>query len=152
MRWPVRPRRATAGLLAALLLPLVGCGNATDDYCRAVNDDNKKIAEMVGSESPAALLDGLPMLRELADKSPKDLADEWQNFLGALDGLDKAIKDAGVKASDFKDGKPPAGLSSADKQAIADAAYRISSDDVVASASGIEQQARDVCKVNLGLG
>ena len=57
-----------------------------------------------------------------------------------------------MKASDFKGGKPPAGLSPADKQAIADAAYRISSDDVVASASGIEQQARDVCKVNLGLG
>ena len=65
------------------------------------------------------------MLRDLADKSPEDLADEWQTFIGALDGLDQAIEDAGVKASDFKDGKPPAGLSAADQKAIADAAGQI---------------------------
>ncbi len=32
-----------------------------------------------------------------------------------------------------------------------DAADQLSSDDVVAAASGIEQEARDVCKINLGL-
>ena len=92
----------------------------------------------------------LPMLRDLAEKAPDDLADEWQTFLGALEGLDKALKDAGVKPSDFKDGKPPAGLSAADQKAIADAAGQIGSDEVVAGRLRIEQQARDVCKVNLG--
>ena len=91
------------------------------------------------------------MLHDLAEKSPRDLTDEWQVFLRALDDLDQAIKDAGVKPSDFEDGKPPAGLSAAETKAITDAASRIRTDDVVQASSGIEQQGRDVCKVNLGL-
>jgi hypothetical protein len=146
-----RSTRLAAGLVVGLLLPLTGCGNATDDYCSALEQHNKEIAEMIGSDSPSALLNGLPMLRDLADKSPEDLADEWQTFIGALDALRDAIKSAGVKPSDFKDGKPPKGLSVGDQKAIADAASQIGTDDVVQASSGIEQEARDVCKVNLGL-
>jgi hypothetical protein len=134
------------------VLPLAGCGDPTADYCAALKDDNKEIAAMIGSDSPSALLGGLPTLRDLADKAPEDLTDEWQTFLGALDGLDKAIKDAGVKPSDFKGGKPPNGLSASQQKAISEAANAIGADDVVQASSGIEQQARDVCQVNLGLG
>jgi len=111
----------------------------------------QEMAEMVESTSPDALLGHLPMLHDLAEKSPQDLTDEWQVFLRALDDLDQAIKDAGVKPSEFEDGKPPAGLSAAETKAITDAASRIRTDDVVQASSGIEQQGRDVCKVNLGL-
>ena len=124
---------------------------SVDDYCSDLRGDQKEIADMIESDSPSSLLSHLPMLHDLADKSPDDLDDEWQVFLSALDSLEKAIKEAGVKPSDFQDGKPPAGLSAADRQAIADAANQIRSDEVVQAASGIEQQARDVCKVNLGL-
>jgi hypothetical protein len=110
------------------------------------------MADMVSSTSASALLSHLPMLHDLSEKSPDDLADEWQVFLGALDDLDKALEDAGVKPSDFVDGKPPAGLSAADRKAIADAASQIRTDEVVQAASGIEQQGRDVCKVNFGIG
>jgi hypothetical protein len=144
-------RRRAAGLVIALLLPLAGCGDPTADYCSAVKEHNKDIAEMIGSDSPSALLGGLPTLRELADKAPEDLTDEWQTFLGALDGLDDAIKDAGYKPSDFKAGKPPKGLGAGQQKAISEAANQIGADDVVQASSGIEQQARDVCKVNLGL-
>ena len=71
---------------------------------------------MLDSESSSALLGNLPMLRDLAEKSPDDLSDEWQTYLRAIEGLDKAIKDAGVKPSDFDGGKAPAGLSKADQQ------------------------------------
>ena len=65
------------------------------------------------------------MMHDLADKAPEDLVDEWQAFLGALDDLDKALKDAGVKPADFQNGKPPAGLSDADQKAIAAAATQL---------------------------
>src|SRR5207342_3332856 len=97
-------------------------GDSIDDYCSDLRSHRKEMAEMVESTSPDALLSHLPMLRDLSEKAPEDLTDEWQVFLGALDGLDQAIKDAGVKPSDFEDGKPPADLSAADKKAIADAA------------------------------
>jgi hypothetical protein len=147
-----RAARWAIGVATVLLLPVTGCGDATENYCKDLEEHTEQIAEMVGSDSPAALLDGLPMLHDLAAKAPEDLTDEWQTFLGALDGLDEAIEKSGVEASDFEDGKPPAGLSAADQKAIADAAGQVSSDDVVAASTGIEQQARDVCKVNLGLG
>lgn len=138
--------------VAALLLTLSGCGDPTEDYCGALEAANKQISEMVGSDSPSALLGNLPLLRDLAEKSPTDLSDEWQTFIGALDGLDSALDDAGVKPSDFEDGKPPAGLSTADQKTIADAAGQIGTEDVAQAVAGIEQQGRDVCKVNLGLG
>lgn len=146
-------RTLGAAVATALLFPLAGCGgNSIDDYCSDLTAHQKQMAAMIESTSPDALLDNLPMLHDLADKAPQDLTDEWQAFLGALDSLDKAIKDAGVKPSDFAQGKPPAGLSAADRKAIADAAGQVRTEDVVQASAGIEQQARDVCKVNLGLG
>ena len=77
--------------------------------------------------------------------------DEAKGVNMPKDTIEKAIKKAGVKPSDFVDGKPPAGLSAADKRSIVDAADQVRSEEVVQAASGIEQQGRDVCKVNLGL-
>lgn len=146
------PRLLLVGVAAAALLPLAGCGGSSiEDYCEQLRADQQQIAEMIDSSSPSALLGELDLLRGLAEKSPDDLADEWQVFIEALDGLDQALDDVGVKPSDFVDGKPPAGLPAADRQEIADAAAEVSSEDVVAAVSGIEQQARDVCKLNLGL-
>ena len=140
------------GLVVAILMLLSGCGaTTTDDYCKDLREHRKQMADMVASESPTALLNHLPMLRELAGKSPQDLQDEWRTFVDALEGLDKALDSAGVKASDFKEGRPPAGLSQTDQKAIADAAGKIRADEVVQAASGIEQEARDVCKINFGL-
>ena len=110
-------RRVVLGLVVALLLSLSGCGgNTVDDYCKDLGEHRKQMADMVASQSPTALLSHLPMLRELAEKAPEDLKDEWQTFLDAVEGLDKAIDRAGVKASDFKDGQPPAGLSATDQK------------------------------------
>jgi hypothetical protein len=144
-------RSGAPALVAALLLSVTGCGGSTvDDYCKDLSEHRKQMADMVASESPTALMSRLPMLRELADKAPEDLRDEWRTFVDAVGGLDKALDDAGVKASEFKDGQPPAGLSQEDRKAIADAVSQLRTDEVVQAASGIEQQARDVCKINFG--
>jgi hypothetical protein len=151
----MRPRLRPLGaaLALAVLLPLGGCGGSSiDDYCADLRSHQKEMADMIDSSSSSALLGHLPMLHDLADKAPKDLVDEWQTFVGALDDLEKALKDAGVKPSDFEDGKPPAGLSASDRTAIVAAADQVASEDVAQAASGIEQQGRDVCKVNLGVG
>ena len=144
-------RRLVTAAAVALLLALVGCGDPTEDYCSELQKDRKEFAEMLESDSASALLSNLPMLRDLAEKAPDDLSDEWQTYLRAIEGLDTAIERAGVEPSDFDDGKPPAGLSEGDQKAIAEAAGQITTDDVISASSGIEQQARDVCKINLGM-
>jgi hypothetical protein len=129
-----------------------GCGeDPIDSYCSDLGAHRKQIADMLDSTSPDALFARLDVMKDLAHKAPPDLQDEWQTFLDAVQGLDRALKDAGVKPSDFVGGRPPAGLSAADRTAIIEAADQLSSDDVVQAASGIEQEARDVCKINLGL-
>ncbi len=138
--------------LLALLLGLSGCGgNSIEDYCAELSANRTALADMIDSESPAALLDNLPLLRDLAEQSPEDLADEWRVFVGALDDLDNALDDAGVRAEDVGDGTFPADVDAAERERIVAAANEIRGDDVVAAAAGIEQQGRDVCKVNLGL-
>lgn len=136
-----------------LLLPLAGCGGTSiEDYCAEVREHREEIAEMVSSEAgAAALLEGLPLLRELAEDAPDDLSDEWQTLLNAVDNLDEALGAADVTAADFERGRPPEGMTATQRRAISDAASDLTSAEVTGAATGIEQQARDVCKVNFGL-
>jgi hypothetical protein len=134
---------------AALVLMSSGCGGSTEDkYCAALKGDQTMFAD---DGTGLALITNLPKLEKLAAQAPDDLGDEWQTFTTALEALRDAVKAAGLKPTDFVDGKPPAGTTAADRTAIATAANQLSDDDVVTAASGIEQQAKDVCKLQLGL-
>jgi hypothetical protein len=148
-----RPVRYVGVLTALLLLPLSGCGESSiESYCGEVREHRRQLAEMVSSEQgPEALLDGLPLLRDLAEEAPDDISDEWQTFLNAVENLDSALDDAGVSPEEFEGGRPPEELSQAEREAVADAASGLTTDEVAGAAGGIEQQARDVCKVNFGL-
>lgn len=145
-------RPLVAGVALALLASVGGCGqDPIDAYCSDLSSHRKQIADMLDSTSTDALFAHVDVLEDLAKKSPEDLQDEWQTFLDAVDDLDAALTHAKVKPSQFSDGKPPAGLSAADRTSIVDAANQLSSDDVVAAADSISQEATDVCKINLGL-
>lgn len=145
-------RRLVPALLLVLLTGVAGCGDPQERYCASVEEHRKELADMTSSEAGgAALLRHLPMLQDLAADAPPDLQDEWQTFLTAVEGLDKALRAADVRPEQFGAGKPPSGLSKPELQRIQAAATRLASPDVVQAASGIEQEARDVCKVNIGL-
>lgn len=140
-------RRILVGLLLAA--SLTGCGGSSeDDYCAALEKDQKVFSD---DGSGLGLISNLPTLRVLAKQAPDDLDDEWQTALGALDALHDAIDAAGVQPKDFAGGQPPAGLGAAERTRIAQAASELAEDDVVAAFNGIDQQARDVCKLQLGL-
>ncbi|MGN6252502.1 MAG: hypothetical protein ACTHNS_11885 [Marmoricola sp.] len=155
--------RLAARLLAITPLVLVaGCGGGNplsglvgqDDtpaaYCKALSGDRTAFADMLAADSPTALVAQVPMLRALAGQAPPDLRDEWQVFLGAVEGLQQALQRAHVDPSAFAGGTTPKGVTRAQDAAIRRAADALSAPDTVAAAQGIETQARDVCKINLG--
>lgn len=147
-----RAATLVVGALAIAAVPLVaGCGSAEDDYCSALRSDSSQFAKLLDAASPTALVDNLPMFKHLAGKAPDDIADDWQSFVTPIQGLADALRQAGVKPSAYRDGKAPAGLSASDRQGIADAADALSSSQTVQAAQGIDQEARDVCKVDLGM-
>lgn len=145
-------RRAMGVVLpAALCCTLVACGGDTaESYCGVVKEHRKEFNEMVDAGSQYGLITHLPMLEELADAAPRDLVDEWQLFLGAVKQLTQAVDATGHEVEDFADGAVPEDLSDAERSAITEAADRLASDDTLAASQGIDTQARDVCKVNLG--
>lgn len=142
---------ATGTLAAVLVLALQGCGDTEASYCKALSADQQMFAELQDDTSGLGLLKERSTLSKLADRAPDDLSDEWQTLLGALDALASTLDELGVDPRDFVNGQPPAGLSEADRTRIANAASELSSADVVEAADGIEQQAKDVCKLQLGL-
>lgn len=151
-RRPSVLRPLVASLVTCVLLAgLVACGDPEKTYCDALKSDQQLFAEMQDDTSGLALLEHRAELHRLADRAPDDLSDEWQVFLGAVDSFATTLHDLGVAPGDFVDGKPPATLSATDRARIADAANELSSADVVEAAGGIEQQAKDVCQLQLGL-
>jgi hypothetical protein len=148
-------RLRRGGVAAALALTLAlstGCKSDQEKYCDAIKDHQQELGEVLGDGAPDALLKALPIFRDLADDAPEDLRDEWKTVIDALDGLQQALKDAGVDPATYDRDHPPEALSQADQDAIDAAARQLTSDDTVTALSGVDQQAKDVCGTPLQIG
>ncbi len=136
-----------------LLAGLAACGENPEDlradYCEAVADQQVELTEVMAQEGPDTLLRALPILRELADHAPRDIRDEWDRLLDALDGLVEALEAAGVDASTYDAKRPPEGVTEEQQQAIARAADELATQETVAAWEGVKQHAKDVCKTPL---
>lgn len=140
---------AAAGVL--LLLPLTAsCGqDSTDDYCDAVKSHQKELTDLFSQQGDGAALKALPVLRDLRDASPDDIRADWNQLVGALSDLQKALDDAGIEPDDYVAGKPPAGLTAAQKAQITAAASAVG--DSAEASADVLQQVRDVCHTQLTL-
>jgi hypothetical protein len=139
------PMRRVAVVLLLVGLATTGCGDQQDKYCDAVKDHRQELGSVLGDGSADALLDALPILRDLADQAPDDIRDEWKTVIDAVEGLQQALEDAGVDPATYDRDHPPAGLSQADKDDIDAAARELTSEQTVSAFSGVDQQAKDVC-------
>jgi hypothetical protein len=135
----------------AVVLPLTGCASQQEKYCDQVKQHQTELGRTADEGGPAAVLDELPVMRDLAAQAPSDIKDEWQTVISAVEALDAAFEDAGVDPDDYDPKHPPKGLSRADRVAIQDAAGDLGTKDVTDATSAVEQQALDICKTPLGL-
>lgn len=141
--------------VVGFLLLAVGCGGSEDsvasefrDYCAVAKQEQ---AVFVDDGTGLGLVTNVAKLERIAEEAPEDLTDEWQVLIAAVNGLGDALASVGLEPGDFVDGQPPAATSTAAKQTIAAAANRLSQSDVIEAANGIEQHAKDICKLQLGL-
>jgi hypothetical protein len=146
-RWP-----AAATVLLLLALPLAGCSSQQEKYCSALKDEQKNLESLsAGAGDPGSgdLSRTIDVFERLRAEAPDDMVDEWDTYVTALLALEKALDDAGADESMFTDGERPEGMSKADYESISSAALELRSTRVVEAAAGIENQASDVCKIDL---
>lgn len=143
--------RILAGVLVAGVL--TGCSNSPEDvradYCEVVKEQQVALTEALAEESPDALLGALPVFRELAEKAPRDIEDDWTVFIGALEGLQEALAAAGAEAASYDAKNPPEDVTGEQQEDIARAADELVRPEVSAAFEGVKQQAKDVCKTAL---
>jgi hypothetical protein len=139
---------AAAGAL--VVSTLVACGGEpTEDYCGAVRDHQRELGEIIGSGDQDALLRAADILRDLRDRAPGDIRDEYQQVLSSADALRDAADAAGVDPATYDRDHPPAGLSAAAKARIDAAAKQVGSAATLAAFQDIDQEVRDVCQTPL---
>ena len=140
-------RTAAALLLTAVLLS--GCGG--DDYCGAVEEHQAELTDATASGSPAALLEALPIFRDLANQAPDDIRDDWDAVLDPLDELDQALRDADLDAAAYDPKALPADLTADQRERIEAAGAALADPLVVSAFDAVQQQAKDVCHTPLSL-
>lgn len=134
--------------LALVLALLGGCASDQESYCEAVEEHQERLTEIAASDDASRAFDVLPVYQDLREQSPDDIRRDWDTVIGALEGLQQALDDAGVDAS-YDSEDPPAGLGAADRRAIERAAGNLGSGETLDAMSSVEQHALDVCKTPL---
>lgn len=142
---------ALGGLATVVIPRLNDTSNSTSGYCNALSSNETKISEILGSGDPTALVDNLGLFETLASNAPADVAGSWTALTTAIASLQSAISASGHRPSEFAGGKFPAGLTTAQRQAITSAADTLSSVTTVNASKAIDQEVRDVCQINLGM-
>lgn len=146
--------RAAAACGLLVLAALSGCSNATESYCGELRDRQEELnglADRVGQPDVDIFEESLSIFEDLQDEAPGDVRDEWDTLVFAWEGLADAFDEAGTTPQEFNPADPPAEVDEAELAALQDAAAELTSQRVVDAGDGIEQHAKDVCKVDLGL-
>jgi hypothetical protein len=144
--------KALALLCVSVLL--VGCSSKADSYCGALKDEKAafgKLATAAEGKDPGYLTDALALFERMRKAAPDDLRDEWDTVVFAWSDLVDVLRRTGVDPKGFDPAKRPYGVSAEDFDRIKAVAAKLSSQRVLDAVSGISQQARDACDIDLSL-
>lgn len=131
-----------------------GCASDTERYCGELEKQKQTLSELALRSGKGADVLGqtLDVWQTLKDKAPGDIQDDWTTLVFALEGLVDAFHAAGTSPSSYDPAHPPKGVTDAEAKRIHDAAADLVSQRVTKAGDNVEQHARDVCHVDLGLG
>lgn len=140
-------------LPALLLLPVAAAcgGTPQEEYCAVLEERQDDLTAAAEEDGQAALISALPVLQDLADASPRDVADAWDVVVVRVEDLAAALEEAGVDPATYSAEEPPADLPEEDRAAIEGAAARLVERSTLQAVGSLEQHALDVCGRPLGL-
>lgn len=147
-------RPASLVLALTLVMPLGGCASDVEKYCAALEEQKSTLSDLAvrsGEPGSDVLGETLSVWRDLRDQAPGDVSDEWSTLVFALEGLQEAFEAAGTSPGEYDPASPPSGVTEAEADRLQDAAAELASPRVAAAGEGVQQHARDVCKVDLGV-
>jgi hypothetical protein len=148
---PLR-RTAIAAALALAALPLAACGQDQPDYCATLKTEQKTLtalANRADSRSGDVLTPTLAAFEHLRAAAPQQLSDEWDTVVFAYRALADAVKQAGIDPASYRPGKRPDGVTRAEARHLAALAAQLDAPRVIDAVTGIEDEARQVCSVDL---
>ena len=119
---------AVAAASLALLPVVAGCGHGPS-YCDAVRDHQSELGSIVSRNDGTALITALPIFRDLRDKAPDDVADDWDLVVTRIEALDDALTAAHLDPATYDPKHPPAGLGAGDRATIRRAAAQLAAAD-----------------------
>jgi hypothetical protein len=134
-----------------MLAALAACGQDEPDYCTALKSEQRTLttlADRADQRNGDVLTPTLAAFGRLRDAAPQQLSDEWDTVVFAYRALADAVKEAGVDPAAYRPGKRPAGVTRGEAKHLAGVAAELESPRVIDAVTGIEDQARQVCKVD----
>jgi hypothetical protein len=145
--------KIAAGAASALLIAgLTACsgGDGPDsDYCKDLEASAPKFAALRTNDT-AQLEDVFKASHKLAAEAPGEVKDDWEVLDEGMTGIEKALKDAGIKFSDFAElqqGKIPEGVDMEKLQGLPAKFQKLDSPAFDKASKNIGRHAKDVCKV-----
>lgn len=128
-----------------------GGGGADGDYCKDIKKASATFGSLSGGDT-SQLDAAFATFHTLAAESPDDIKADWVKLDAAITTVEKALKDAGVKFSDFdkiQKGEIPEGVDVAKLTGLATEFQKLNSAEFTKASKDIEKHAKDVCKVDL---
>lgn len=147
-----RPSAPAAIVSVVLLAVLSACGGgdgADSDYCKDLGAAAPKFAALRTNDT-AQLEDVFKASHQLSAEAPDDVKDDWAVLDDGMTDIETALKDAGIKFSDFAElqqGKIPEGVDVEKLQGLPAKFQKLDSPAFDKASKAIGQHAKDVCKV-----
>lgn len=142
-----------AAIASAILIAVLGgCGGgdgADSNYCKDLEAAAPKFAALRTNDT-AQLEDVFKASHSLAAEAPDDVKDDWKVLDDGMTDIETALKDAGIKFSDFAElqqGKIPEGVNVEKLQGLPAKFQKLDSPAFDKASKAIGQHAKDVCKV-----
>lgn len=126
-------------------------GNATDDYCTALEQAKEDI-DALEQGDVAQFEQTFQVLGELSEQAPDEVAAEWQVLDETLTGLEDSLAEAGLELADLEQlsaGEVPEGVDMAKLQALATEMQSFSSAEVEEAGDAISEHAQTECGIDL---